>query len=105
MLEQKLESLVRVLRAAEARELTHRPQLSAVAGWMNAARERIRARHAERIGAVGRDVERRVEWIDFVRRIRERDRPQFALREATTPVGHFGAQTFQLVALGGFGTG
>ena len=33
--------------AAEARELAHRPQLAAIARRMNAARERVRAGHAE----------------------------------------------------------
>ena len=45
--EQELVALVRLARAAEAGELAHRPELAAIAGGMDAARVRIRARHAE----------------------------------------------------------
>ncbi len=56
VLEQELEPRVRVARAAESGELAHRPQLAAVAGGMNAARERIGAGNAE---AVRRSADRR----------------------------------------------
>ena len=47
VLEQELRALVRVRGAAEPGELPHRPELAAIAGRMNAARERIGARNAE----------------------------------------------------------
>ena len=47
MVEQKLVAPVRVLGAPEPRELTHRPQLAAVHGGVDAAGERVLTRHAE----------------------------------------------------------
>ena len=62
VLEQELEARVGLLGAAEAGELAHRPQLAAVAGGMDAARERIRRRARRgRCSPVAVDVERRVQ--------------------------------------------
>src|SRR6185295_8536548 len=47
MLEQELVALVGIGRAAEARELPHRPELAAIHRRMNAAGERILARAPE----------------------------------------------------------
>ena len=47
MVEQVAEALVRLLDRAEARELTHRPQLSAVHRRVGPAGERVLAREPE----------------------------------------------------------
>src|SRR5262245_48499720 len=70
---------------------------------MNAARERIRARNAEVFRRLRIDVERGVERLDLSRRIHEADRPELTFGEAATPIGDLRAQTFELVALSGFG--
>ena len=96
MLEQKLEASVRVGRAAEAGELPHRPQLAPVTRGVNAARERIRAGHAQRVRRVGIDVERGIDRLDLGRRVREADVSQLALGVAPAPFRDFGAQPREL---------
>src|SRR5262249_26502560 len=99
VLEKKLESLVRVARAPETGELAHRPQFAAIAGGVNAARVRIRSRYAERLRALRRHVERRVQRIDVLLRVHEGDIAKLALLVAASPLGDFGAQAVELAPL------
>src|SRR5207245_8542853 len=63
LLEEEVEPLVRVLRRAEAGELAHRPQPSAIAGRLTAARVGILARQTDRVRVALTVVERRVQRL------------------------------------------
>jgi hypothetical protein len=99
MLEQELEPGVRVGGAAEAGELAHRPQLSAVARGMDAARERERAgeRHVRRPRA--EHVERGVQRVDFAFAVRECDVTFLTALVALPPRSHLGAKLLELSRL------
>src|SRR5207237_2905377 len=87
MREKKLEALVRVARAPEAGELSHRPEPAAVSRGMNAARVRIFAWHADVRRARPGYVQRRVERIDFAFRIHETDIAELSRGVAAPPLG------------------
>src|SRR5258708_24498279 len=93
--EEELVALVRLARGPEAGELAHRPQLSAVAGRVNAAGEGELAGDAECLRAFGRNVELRVEGLDFAGRVGEGNVAKLALLVLSAPGGNFGAQAFE----------
>ena len=95
--EEELESLVRIAGAAESGELPHGPQPATISGRMNASCIRIRAGHAEVRCCLRWHVERRVQWLDFARRVHEANLAELTLGVPATPLGDFAAQSFQLL--------
>ncbi len=96
VLEEELVACVRVAGAAEAGELPHRPQFAAIAGRVDAARERIGARNAERRHVARVLIGRAEERLHRPRGIREREIAQFALRVSGAPLGELGAEARDL---------
>ena len=99
VIEQELVTLVGVARAAEPRELAHRPQAASVSGRMYAARVRINSGHPERFCTRLHCVERSIDGLDFFFGIVKTDIAQLALLVLLAPLGNFLPQQTQLGAL------
>src|SRR5450759_841555 len=97
--EQELVPLVRIARTPEAGELPHRPQSAAIAGGVNASRVRVETGHSQRLGARLSRVKRRVDRLDFLLRVGERDVAKLSLLVFLPPLGDFLAEQAQLGAL------
>src|ERR1700730_2349759 len=85
--EKELVPLICVPSAPESRELSHRPQATTIAGWVNAPRVRKEAGHSKCLGARLGGVEWGVDRLDFLFRVGERDVAHLTLLVLLPPLG------------------